>query len=61
MVAGETSTVPPVQNYVEFNHNQVVPAFMLPLTGGDGALWFGVGSGAMLLMAIGAAKYSGRC
>ncbi len=54
VVAGETSTVPPVQNYVEFQHSQV-PAFALPLTGGDGGLWFGVGGAAVLAVALGAA------
>ena len=59
VVAGPTSTVAPVQNYVEFAHNQV-PAFALPLTGGDGALWFTVGGGALLVTAIGAALVSSR-
>jgi len=55
VVAGETSIVAPVRNYVEFAHNQVIPAFMLPLTGGDGAVWFGVGGASLMLLAIGAA------
>lgn len=54
VTAGETSTVTPVVNYVEFSHNQV-PSWALPLTGGDGGLWFGVGGGALLLVAVGAA------
>ncbi|HKP06133.1 MAG TPA: SpaH/EbpB family LPXTG-anchored major pilin, partial [Microbacterium sp.] len=54
VTAGETSTVPPVRNYVEFQHSQV-PAFALPLTGGDGGLWFGVGGAAVLAVALGAA------
>lgn len=59
VVAGETSTVAPVQNYLEFAHSQV-PAFLLPVTGGDGALWFGVGGGALLLVVIGAAVLTAR-
>lgn len=56
VVAGPTSTVPPVQNYVEFNHTQVSAAnFLLPLTGGDGGLWFGVAGGALVAIALGAA------
>ena len=59
VVAGESSTVPPVQNYVEFQHSQV-PAFALPLTGGDGGLWFGVGGAALLAVGIGAAAVVAR-
>ncbi|WP_322410120.1 SpaH/EbpB family LPXTG-anchored major pilin [Microbacterium invictum] len=59
VVAGETSTVPPVRNYVEFQHQQV-PAFALPLTGGDGGLWFSVGGAAMILTALGAAVIVAR-
>ena len=59
VVAGETSTVPPVQNYVEFAHNQV-PAWALPLTGGDGGLWFGIGGGALLVTMLGAAVFLSR-
>jgi LPXTG-motif cell wall-anchored protein len=59
VVAGPTSTTAPVQNYVEFAHNQV-PAFALPLTGGDGALWFGIGGGALLAIALGAAVVTTR-
>lgn len=55
VVAGPTSTVAPLRNYVEFQHNQVVPAFLLPLTGGDGAIWFGVGGASLMLLAIGSA------
>ncbi|GIG40556.1 SpaH/EbpB family LPXTG-anchored major pilin [Cellulomonas phragmiteti] len=56
VVAGLTSTVAPVQNYVEFNHTQVSAAnFLLPYTGGDGGLWFGIGGGALLAIALGAA------
>lgn len=56
VVAGETSTVPPVQNYIEFLHSQVGAAnFLLPLTGGDGGVWFGLGGGALLVIAVGAA------
>ena len=59
VVAGPSSTTAPVQNYVEFAHNQV-PAFALPLTGGDGALWFGIGGGALLAIALGAAVVTTR-
>ena len=61
VVAGPSSTVPPVQNYLEFNHTQVsVANFLLPLTGGDGAVWFGVGGGALIVVAIGAAVIVAR-
>lgn len=61
VVAGPTSTVPPVQNYVEFNHSQVSAAnFLLPFTGGDGGLWFGIGGGALLVIALGAAVMVSR-
>lgn len=52
VVAGPSSTTAPVQNYVEFRHDQV-PAFALPLTGGDGALWFTVGGIGLLAIALG--------
>ncbi|GGE95254.1 SpaH/EbpB family LPXTG-anchored major pilin [Mycetocola zhadangensis] len=56
VVPGPTSTVAPVQNYVEFNHTQVSAAnFLLPLTGGDGGLWFGIGGATLLVTALGAA------
>lgn len=35
--------------------NEQVPAYALPLTGGDGALTFGIGGGALVLIAAGAA------
>lgn len=35
--------------------NTKIPAYALPLTGGDGALMFGIGGGAILLIAAGAA------
>jgi fimbrial isopeptide formation D2 family protein/LPXTG-motif cell wall-anchored protein len=54
VVAGQTSTTAPVQNYIAVPHGQV-PAWALPLTGGDGALWFGVGGGALVAIAVGAA------
>ena len=54
VVAGPTSTTAPVQNYVEFNHTQVSAAnFLLPYTGGDGGVWFAVGGGALLAIALG--------
>ncbi|WP_291040055.1 SpaH/EbpB family LPXTG-anchored major pilin [Herbiconiux sp.] len=56
VVAGPTSTVAPVQNYVEFAHTQVsVANFLLPLTGGDGGLWFGLGGAGLIVFALGAA------
>ncbi|MCS5723884.1 SpaH/EbpB family LPXTG-anchored major pilin [Herbiconiux sp. CPCC 203407] len=56
VVAGPTSTVAPVRNYVEFNHTQVSAAnFLLPLTGGDGGLWFGLGGAGLIVLALGAA------
>ncbi|MET0933182.1 MAG: SpaH/EbpB family LPXTG-anchored major pilin [Mycetocola sp.] len=61
VVAGPTSTVAPVQNYVEFNHTPVSAAiFLLPFTGGDGGVWFGVGGGALLTIALGAAVIVSR-
>lgn len=59
VVAGPTSTSAPVQNYLTVPHGQV-PAWALPLTGGDGALWFGVGGGALVLLAVGAALVVAR-
>lgn len=59
VVAGETSTTPPIQNYVEFTHSQV-PSWALPLTGGDGARWFGIGGGALLATMLGAALVLSR-
>ncbi|MFC5929708.1 LPXTG cell wall anchor domain-containing protein [Cryobacterium melibiosiphilum] len=52
VVAGPSSTTAPVQNYVEFEHDQV-PAFALPLTGSDGALWFTVGGVGLIAIALG--------
>lgn len=43
-----------LKNYAEVPFGQV-PAWALPLTGGDGALWFGVGGAALLTLALGAA------
>ncbi|MGV0111854.1 SpaH/EbpB family LPXTG-anchored major pilin [Arthrobacter sp. CP30] len=59
VVAGPSSTTAPVQNYVEFEHDQV-PAFALPLTGGDGALWFTVGGTGLLTLALGTAIVAAR-
>ena len=59
VVPGPTATTAPVRNYVEFVHNQV-PAFALPLTGGDGGLWFGVGGAALLAAMVGSALVVAR-
>ncbi|WP_175985192.1 SpaH/EbpB family LPXTG-anchored major pilin [Microbacterium tenebrionis] len=45
-------------NYVPVPFTQV-PAWALPLTGGDGGLWFGIGGAALIAMAIGAAVIIG--
>lgn len=42
------------KNYVDVPYAQL-PAWALPLTGGDGALWFGVGGVALVVTALGAA------
>ncbi|KNC20157.1 cell wall protein [Arthrobacter sp. RIT-PI-e] len=59
VVAGPTSTTTPVQNYVEFEHDQV-PAFALPLTGGDGALWFTIGGVGLIAAALGTGIVASR-
>jgi LPXTG-motif cell wall-anchored protein len=59
VVAGPSSVTAPVRNYVEFEHNQV-PAWALPLTGGDAGMWFGVGGGALVAIALGAATLVAR-
>ncbi|TLM83220.1 SpaH/EbpB family LPXTG-anchored major pilin [Pseudarthrobacter sp. NamE5] len=59
VVAGPSSTTAPVQNYVEFEHDQV-PAFALPLTGGDGALWFTVGGIGLIAIALGTGLVAAR-
>ncbi len=59
VVPGPSSTVAPVQNYVEFLHDQV-PAFALPLTGGDGALWFTVGGTGLIAIALGTGVIAAR-
>ncbi|MHA7278219.1 SpaH/EbpB family LPXTG-anchored major pilin [Arthrobacter sp. MDT2-2] len=59
VVAGPSSITAPVQNYVEFEHDQV-PAFALPLTGGDGALWFTVGGIGLISIALGTAIVAAR-
>jgi fimbrial isopeptide formation D2 family protein/LPXTG-motif cell wall-anchored protein len=59
VIAGPTSTTTPVQNYVEFEHDQV-PAFALPLTGGDGALWFTVGGIGLITIALGTGIVAAR-
>ncbi|MDQ0737024.1 SpaH/EbpB family LPXTG-anchored major pilin [Arthrobacter agilis] len=59
VVPGPSSTVAPVQNYVEFLHDQV-PAFALPLTGGDGALWFTVGGTGLIVIALGTGVIAAR-
>lgn len=56
VVAGQsTATV----NYVTVENKQV-PAWALPLTGGDGALWFGVGGAALVVMTVGIALLAAR-
>lgn len=59
VVAGPSSTTAPVQNYVEFRHDQV-PAFALPLTGGDGALWFTVGGTGLIVFGLSIALVAAR-
>lgn len=59
VVAGQTSISAPVQNYLTVPHSQV-PAWVLPLTGGDGALWLGVGGSALLVVGVGAAVIVAR-
>lgn len=59
VVPGPTSTVAPVRNYVEFAHNQV-PAFVLPITGGDGGVWFAAGGAALLSVMLGSALFVAR-
>ena len=59
VVPGPTSTTAPVRNYLEFAHNQV-PAFALPITGGDGGLWFGIGGAALLTAMVGSALVVAR-
>jgi LPXTG-motif cell wall-anchored protein len=46
-------------NYLPIAFQQV-PAWALPLTGGDGGLWFGIGGGALVAVAIGAAVVIGN-
>ncbi len=55
------SVIPPAtpRNYVEFDHNQF-PAFALPLTGGDGALWFTVGGTGLIAIALGTGVIAAR-
>jgi fimbrial isopeptide formation D2 family protein/LPXTG-motif cell wall-anchored protein len=59
VVAGPTSRTQPIQNYIEIPHTQV-PAWALPLTGGDGALWFGIGGAALVAVAVGSAVLVAR-
>jgi LPXTG-motif cell wall-anchored protein len=59
VVAGATSRAQPIQNYIEIPHTQV-PSWALPLTGGDGALWFGVGGAALVAVAVGSAVLVAR-
>ena len=53
ITAGTSDPAAP-KNYVDVPYAQV-PAWALPLTGGDGALWFGVGGVALVVIAAGAA------
>lgn len=59
VVAGPSSTTAPVQNYVEFEHDQV-PAFALPLTGSDGGLWFTLAGVALLTTGLGVGVVAAR-
>ncbi|GMA30347.1 SpaH/EbpB family LPXTG-anchored major pilin [Litorihabitans aurantiacus] len=59
VVAGPTSTTPPVQNYVEFAHVQV-PSFALPLTGSDGGLWFTLAGAGLVTSGLGVAIVAAR-
>ena len=53
IVPGETAgTVVTVERVID---NSRLLAWELPLTGGDGALWFGVGGAALVAVALGAA------
>lgn len=59
VISGPSSVVEPTRNYVEFEHDQV-PSFALPLTGGDGALWFTVGGIGLLSIALGGGIVAAR-
>ncbi|WP_214468430.1 SpaH/EbpB family LPXTG-anchored major pilin [Microbacterium flavescens] len=52
-----TGTVVTVERVVA---NPRINAWELPLTGGDGALWFGVGGAALVVIALGAALVATR-
>ncbi|MEV5071123.1 SpaH/EbpB family LPXTG-anchored major pilin [Microbacterium sp. LMI12-1-1.1] len=56
VVAGQATTS---VNFVKVENEQV-PAWELPLTGGDGALWFGVGGAALVAITVGAAVLISR-
>jgi fimbrial isopeptide formation D2 family protein/LPXTG-motif cell wall-anchored protein len=56
VVAGQATTA---VNFVKVENEQV-PAWELPLTGGDGALWFGVGGAALVAITVGAAALIAR-
>ncbi|MDF2555323.1 MAG: hypothetical protein K0R60_1218 [Microbacterium sp.] len=56
VAAGQATTT---VNIVKVENEQV-PAWELPLTGGDGALWFGVGGAALVAISVGAAALIAR-
>lgn len=56
VVAGQSTTS---TNFVKVENSQV-PAWALPLTGGDGAFWFGVGGAALVVMTVGIALLAAR-
>lgn len=56
VVAGQATTA---VNFVKVENSQA-PAWALPLTGGDGALWFGVGGAALVVMTVGIALLAAR-
>lgn len=56
VVAGQSTTT---ANFVTVENEQV-PAWELPLTGGDGALWFGVGGAALVAITVGGALLIAR-
>ena len=60
LTAVPTGTPGEVEVYEQTIENDQIPAWQLPLTGGNGPLWFGVGGGALVMVAIGAALVAAR-